>query len=372
MSRAEWFAPGRVNLIGEHTDYNDGLCLPFAIPQGCVAVVETVAAGDGEPTVTCTSAQEADPVETRVADLDASRADGWTAYPLGVLWAMRELGHLPEVPSLRIHVDGDVPAGAGLSSSAALECSVATAVDDALDLHLSDDALLEVSRRAENDYVGLPNGGLDQMASLRSESGSVLLIDFLDLSTRLVPFDPAAAGAALLVVDTKAPHRLTDGAYGDRRATCEAAARTLGVPSLRAVDTDDLADALSRLDDDAQRRAVRHVVTENDRVRATVARLRAGDLYGIGELLTASHVSLRDDYRVTVPELDVAQETLLDAGAAGARMTGGGFGGCVIALVAADATERAAAAVEEAFADAGFHRPGWFVAQPGPGAHRLD
>lgn len=366
MSTARWFAPGRVNLIGEHTDYNDGLCLPFAIPQGCTATVETVADSNE---IVLTSAQQDQPVTVQRSDVDPSQADGWTAYPLGVLWSLRELGHLSEIPALRIHVDGDVPAGAGLSSSAALECSVAAAVDDALGLGLDRHALLTVSRKAENDYVGLPNGGLDQMASLLCEPGAALLADFSDLSTRLVPLPVAEQGAAILVLDTRAPHQLTDGAYARRRATCEAAARTLGVASLREVTTTGLTDALSRLDDDDERRAVRHVVTENARVVDTVALLDRGALWDIGELMTASHVSLRDDYRVTVPELDLAQETLLDAGAAGARMTGGGFGGCVIALLAADRVEPAARAVVDAFAEAGFRAPVWFTAQPGPGAH---
>ncbi len=368
MSRATWFAPGRVNLIGEHTDYNDGLCLPFAIPQGCTATVETVAEGN---TVVLDSAQEDGTVEVSTADVDPDHAEGWTAYPLGVLWSLREQGHLPELPALRIHVDGDVPAGAGLSSSAALECSVAAAVSDVLGLGLSRAELLVVARQAENDYVGLPNGGLDQMASLLCESGSALLADFSDLSTRQVPLDVAAAGAAVLVVDTRAPHQLTDGAYANRRATCDAAARELGLGSLREVDPATLDETLSQLEDDDQRRAVRHVVTENQRVRDTVARLDRGDLWGIGELLTASHVSLRDDFRVTVPELDIAQEALLDAGAAGARMTGGGFGGCVIALLPANQTAAAAGVVADAFADQGFRAPSWFVATPGPGAHAV-
>ena len=366
MNTARWFAPGRVNLIGEHTDYNNGFCLPFAIPQGCVA---TVAPSSTPGVVELSSAQESEPVTVAVADVDPSRAQGWTAYPLGVLWSLREQGHVSEVPALRIHVDGDVPAGAGLSSSAALECSVAAAVSDALGLGLAREQLLVVSRQAENDYVGLPNGGLDQMASLLCEEGSALLADFADLSTRQVPLDVDAAGAAVLVLDTRAPHQLTDGAYADRRATCEAAARELGVDSLRDVDPRTLADSLSRLDDDDQRRAVRHIVTENQRVLATVAALERGDLWGIGDLLTASHVSLRDDFRVTVPELDVAQEALLDAGAAGARMTGGGFGGCVIALLPVGRVEAAAGVVVDAFADAGFRAPRWFVATPGPGAH---
>lgn len=366
MTTARWFAPGRVNLIGEHTDYNNGLCLPFAIPQGCTA---TVASSDDPGVLLLSSAQETEPVRVPLADLDPANANGWTAYPLGVLWALREQGHLPEVPALRIHVDGDVPAGAGLSSSAALECSVAAAVSDLLGLDLSRSDLLTVTRQAENDYVGLPNGGLDQMASLLCEPGHALLADFSDLSTRLVPLDAAAAGAAVLVVDTRAPHQLTDGAYANRRATCEAAARELGVASLRDVDPASLGDSLSRLDDDDQRRVVRHVVTENERVRQTVTRLDRGDLWGIGDLLTASHVSLRDDFRVTIPELDVAQEVLLDVGAAGARMTGGGFGGCVIALLPVGQVEAAAREVVDVFAGQGFRAPAWFTAVPGPGAH---
>ncbi|WP_433409850.1 galactokinase [Saccharomonospora azurea] len=360
-----WAAPGRVNVIGEHTDYNDGFVLPMALPQG----VRAAAARTADDRVRVVSLQEPGepagfPVDVRPGDVT-----GWAAYVAGVVWSLRSAGHA--VGGVDLAVDGDVPAGAGLSSSAALECSVACALNELFDLDIAPADLARLAQRAENDFVGMPCGVMDQMASVACEEGHLLFLDTRSLRAERVPFDTASFDRTLLVIDTRAPHRLVDGEYARRRAACEAAAETVGVRALRDVAVDDLPAVLPRLDDEQQRR-VRHVVTENARVEDVVHRLRDGDLDGIGPLLTASHASLRDDYEVTVGELDTAVEAALSAGALGARMTGGGFGGCVIALVAADRAEAVFDAVREAFATAGYAEPTAFTAVPSPGAHRIQ
>ncbi|WP_307853687.1 galactokinase [Nocardioides palaemonis] len=361
-----FFAPGRINLIGEHTDYNDGFVLPVALAQGCTATVEDAASG-----WTVTSAQTDDEVVVEPGGL-TGRDDvaEWATYVLGALWLLHDDG--VEVPPLRIAVDSDVPTGAGLSSSAALVCSVVSALDAHLGLGLDPAGLLSLSRRVENDAVGAPTGGMDQLVSLRGEAGHALFCDMRDLTSQAVPFDPLASGLALLVVDTKAPHRLVDGEYAARRSGCEEAARRLGVPALRDVTEDGLGDALAELHDDELRRYTRHVVTEDARVLAVVDLLGAGRLDEVGPLLTASHASMRDDFRITVPEVDLAVDALHEAGAIGARMTGGGFGGCVIGLVPEDDVDAAGGAVRRAFADAGFAAPVLFTATAEAGARRLD
>jgi galactokinase len=360
-----WAAPGRVNLIGEHTDYNDGFVLPFALPHRVVAA----AAGNGTQRLRVVSVQRDRRVEVDVAGLAPGAVEGWAAYVVGVVWALRDAGH--QVGGLDLVVDGDVPSGAGLSSSAALECAVALAVDEVFGLGIERSVLARLAQRAENDFVGVPCGIMDQSASLLCTDEHVLFLDTRSGETEQVPLDLDPAGLALLVVDTRAPHRLADGEYAARRRDCERGAAALGVPYLRDVAADDLPAALARIDDATTRRRVRHVVTENARVLEVVERLRAGRVGDIGPLLSASHESLRDDFEVTVPELDTAVAAALGAGARGARMTGGGFGGCVIALVDADRCDRVADAVRAAFAERGFTAPDWFVTRASPGAHRL-
>ncbi len=363
MSR--WFAPGRINVIGEHTDYNDGFVLPMALPMGCATKLDAA-----DESWTVVSAQAERPVTVPPGGLaDRGDAPDWATYVLGALWLLHDDG--VDVPPLRIEVDSDVPSGAGLSSSAALVCSVVCALDEHLGLDLGPDGLLALSRRVENDAVGAPTGGMDQLASLRGEAGHALFCDMRDLTSQSVGFDPEAAGLTLLVADTRAPHRHADGEYAARRNGCEEAARQLGVTALRDVSDADLDDALGRLDDEELQRYVRHVVTENARVLASVELLRAGRITDLGPLLTASHASMRDDFRITVAEVDTAVESLLGAGALGARMTGGGFGGCVIGLVPEDAVGGAEDAVRRAFADAGFHEPTLFTAAAAAGAHPL-
>jgi galactokinase len=355
-----WRAPGRLNLIGEHTDYNDGYVLPLALPYATTATVQ--ARDDGVLALRSTRHGDA---ELQVADLAPGRVEGWAGYVAGVVWAFREAGH-GVAGGFDVAVDSDVPEGAGLSSSAALECSVAAALDDLLDLGIDRTALSVLARRAENEFVGVPTGVMDQMASLLCTDGHLLFLDCRSLATEQVPLDTAAAGLTVLGVDSRSPHQLTDSAYADRRRSCELAARTLGVPALRDATEADL----DRLDGELRRRA-RHVVTENARVLAAVSALRAGRVADVGPLLSASHASMRDDFEITVPRVDLIAATAEAAGALGARMTGGGFGGCVLALVPTDEVDGVRAAITDGYGRAGYGEPGFFPAVPSPGARRI-
>lgn len=325
-------APGRVNLIGEHLDYNGGWCLPIAIDRSTTATV-TRSAG----TASQFSSDQASP--------------GWTGYVAGVLAALRVPDHL------EVAITSEVPAGAGLSSSAALECSVALAVDALLDLGRSRDNLREACISAENDHVGVPTGGMDQTIALYAEAGTALLLDFATGSRRPVPFDPDAADVAVLVIDTGVRHALVHGAYAARRGDCEAAAQALGLQHL-ALATPSQVQAMpgGRIG-----RRARHVVTEQHRVASFVTALEGDDWLRAGELMTASHTSLRDDYEVSCPELDVAVAQALRAGALGARMTGGGFGGCAIALVPTPLVDDVRTSVAGGFTDYSWNAPTMFV-----------
>ena len=350
-----WLAPGRANLMGEHTDYNDGFVLPIALGQGVTAAA---AERPGRRLTLCSRQEPDDLVEVDLDDLAPGRVTGWAAYPAGVAWALEAAGH--RVPGACVAIDSDVPVGAGLSSSAALECATALALTSLAGLDVPRGELVTIARRAENEFAGVPTGIMDQSASLLCRAGHALLLDCRSLETWQVPFDPATAGASLLVINTRARHELADGEYGRRRAECEEAARRLGIPSLR--DLTDMADA-GRLADSVLRRRVRHVVTDNRRVLEVVTLLRAAsdpsaDTYReIGRLLTQAHVSLRDDFEVSWPEADAAVEAAVAAGAAGARMIGGGFGGSVLALVPA-APDQGSGPVRDAVT-AAFARHGW-------------
>lgn len=365
-----WAAPGRVNVIGEHTDYNGGLVLPVALTQTTRAAV----ARRRDRTVALASRQHPDHVvEVALDELEPGQPGGWAGYAAGVVHGLGD-----RVPGgLSILVDGDVPSGAGLSSSAALSCSVALALRDLLELDLGREDLVDLARAAENDFVGAPTGILDQSASLLCTTGHALFLDTRDRSIQQVPFDLDRAGLALLVIDTGTTHELADGdgdGYGNRRRECAQAADRLGLQSLREID--DLAELDALLDGtpegDMLYRRVRHVVTENARVLEVVAALDdAADPRAIGPVLTAGHASLRDDFEISIPLLDVCVEAAIEAGAHGARMVGGGFGGSVIALVDADAVESVTAAVTERFAREGADAPRTFVTVPSAGARRL-
>ncbi|WP_436495854.1 galactokinase [Actinokineospora sp. HUAS TT18] len=355
-----WSAPGRVNLIGEHTDYNDGFVLPFALPHR-IAVAASPRSDGVLTAVTIGAdglAQHATP--TPIADLEPGLIGGWAAFPSGVAWVLR--GHGID-GGADLVITGDVPTGAGLSSSHALQCAVALALLGLADVTVPLPELARWVQRSENDFVGAPTGLLDQTASLCCVDSHVLFLDVRSGEQEQIPFAPADHGLGVLAIDTRVKHSLADSAYGDRRKGCERAAELLGVPSLRdAVDIDGLPDNLLPL--------ARHVVTENARVLRTVEFLRADKPHLVGDALTQSHVSLRDDYQVSCPELDVAVEAAVGAGALGARMTGGGFGGTAIALVPTELDKTVRAAVASAFAERSFTAPRMFAAVPSPGAGR--
>ncbi len=382
--RGVWLAPGRVNLVGEHTDYNDGFVLPFALGQGVAA-----AAASRDDDVLALRTRR-DPSATVDIPLDLLRPrpggqppaaerirdgiPGWARYPAGVAWSLLAAGH--PVRGVSVAIDSCLADGAGLSSSAALECSVALALTElgaAGDPAASRRELAAIARRAENEFAGVPSGIMDQSASLLCEAGHALLLDCQSLEASQVPFDPAAAGARILVIDTRAKHELTDGEYGSRQAECQEAARRLGVPSLRAI-TD--VSQLAGLDDPVLLRRARHVVTDNQRVLQVAALLRssgggARGLREVGALLTQSHASLRDDFEVSWPEADVAVEVAVAARALGARMTGGGFGGSAIALVPDADAGQAEAWIRAAYADRGWTEPEFMTAVPSDAAHRI-
>jgi galactokinase len=354
-----WVAPGRVNLIGDHTDHNDGFVLPLAIDRHVVAAVAR--REDGR--IRARSLQEPAPATFDLGRIERSEPGGWAGYVAGVAWALGQ--ERVAIGGFDMVLDGDVRPGAGLASSAAIECATALALADLFDAGLSRPDLARAARRAEVEIVGVPCGLMDQMASMCCREGSAMFLDTRSLEMEQLPL--ALHDLTLLVVDVGTPHRLVEGSYARRRADCEAAARELGVPALRdATDAD-----VGRLAHETMRRRARHVLTENRRVLEVASLLRRGPAAGIGPMLTASHVSLRDDFEVSTPELDAVVEACMRAGALGARMTGAGFGGCVIALVPNDALEEVRKRVsDEAFAgDRGWPRS--FAVTPAEGARRV-
>ena len=356
-------APGRVNLIGEHTDYNAGTCLPVALAHATYAAVSP----RSDNLVRVRSAQTDD--EWQGEGIGPGEVTGWASYVAGVAWALREAGF--DVPGLDVCVDSTVPLGAGLSSSAALECSVAVAIAHltGLDIDGGDGeagrrALVAACMRAETEVAGAPTGGMDQTVAMFAQSGAALLIDFLDHMTRAVPLPLADPGLAVVVVDTRVSHSLVDGGYASRRTDCETACRELGVPALREAPLD----RVESLADSRIRRRARHVVTEIERVSDAVAAIERADWPAVGGLFVASHASMRDDFEISCPELDAAVEAAMDAGAVGARMTGGGFGGSVVALVPEDVIDTVMSTVDTAFDTRGFRRPTFLRAQPSAAA----
>ena len=370
-----WSAPGRVNLIGEHTDYNDGFVLPFAIQHRTHVTLAPRA--DGVFRVRVASTFDDATVEVALDDLDAlfpGRRDEvieWARYPLGVAWALLAAsGKAPaDVTGVDLAFASNVPVGAGLSSSAAIEGATAVALADAWGISLDRVSLAKAGRVAENEAVGAPTGIMDQMAALLGRADAAIFLDCRSLETEIVDLGFDAAGLELLVIDTGVKHSHATGGYGERRAACERGAAALGVPALRDVTLADL-DRLAGLVDDVTFRRVRHVVTENQRVLDTVRTLRDQGPTAIGDLLVASHASMRDDFEISVPELDTAVDAALAAGALGARMTGGGFGGAAIALVARDRVQHVTDAATAAFAASGFTPPTIFTVTPSPGAAR--
>ena len=368
-----WSAPGRVNLIGEHTDYNDGFVLPFAIEYR--TTVDLTVRTDHRLRVS--SSFDPEPVEVALDDLDdlfPARRDEiveWARYPLGVAWALLHATSTdPEsVPGVDLVFRSDVPVGAGLSSSAAIEGATAVALNDVWGLDQSRVTLAKVGRWAENEAVGAPTGIMDQMASLLGRPDAGTFLDCRTLDAEVTELGFASAGLELVVIDTKVSHAHSTGGYGERRAACERGAQIMGVPALRDLSVSDLPRA-QKLMADLTFRRMRHVVTEDQRVLDTVATLRAEGPRAIGALLDASHSSMRDDFEISVPELDLAVDTARASGAIGARMTGGGFGGAAIALLDQELVPTVTAAVEAAFARAGFTPPHIFTVRPSEGARR--
>ena len=366
-----WTAPGRANLIGEFTDYNDGFVLPFALPFAAQA---SVARRDDDLVRVASAQQQEDGgstvFEARLDRLEPGTPTDWPAYVLGVVWALREADLV--VSGVEIHLDSDVPIGAGLSSSAALECSVALALRDLYGLPLSLEDLANLARRAENEYVGVPTGIMDQTASLRCRAGRALFLDTRTLGARQVPLDLKPMGLTLLVVNTGVKHALYDSAYADRRRDCLRAAEELGVAALRDVAPDELDEALAQLSDGVVRRRARHVITEDSRVLEVVRLLDSGRPALVGPVLTAGHASLRDDFEVSSPELDTIVDVAVAGGALGARMTGGGFGGSAVVLLEIGAAGAVTAAVARAFDERGYRPPETTEVAASSGASRLS
>lgn len=341
-------APGRINLIGEHTDYNLGFALPIALPERTVVAFYPDAVS-AELTVSSAHHGPA----ARIA-LDTSPGDvrGWAGYVAGVVWSLRRQRFA--VPGGTMTITSDVPVGSGLSSSAALECAVLGVLLEAVGVSVPRVAQARIAQRAENEYVGVPTGLLDQLASLFGALGAAVLIDFQDTAVRTVPFVPEESGIVLLLIDSGTRHQHAGGEYAQRRASCERSAAALGVASLREVL--DVA-ALAAVPDPVDARRARHVLTENRRVLGFVDAVERGDYLTAGRLLTESHASMRDDFEITTGQIDLIADTAVRAGALGARMTGGGFGGCVIALVPEDRVEAVGTAVRGRARDAGYPDP---------------
>ncbi|MBJ7341145.1 galactokinase [Mycolicibacterium sp.] len=353
-------APGRINLIGEHTDYNQGFALPIALPER----TEVTFRPDGGGAVVVRSDHEGG--EVAIA-LDTAPGDvtGWSAYVAGVIWALRSAGH--RVGGGQMSISSGVDMGSGLSSSAALECSVLGALTASAGLDIDRTERARLAQRAENEYVGAPTGMMDQLASLYGEPRRALMIDFQDVDVRAVPFDPGASGIALVVINSNAPHHHAGGEYAARRASCERAAADLGVASLRQVQ-DCGESVLDGIRDETDARRARHILTENRRVADVVSALGVSDFVEVGRIFTASHASMRDDFEITTGHLDLIADSAVRAGALGARMTGGGFGGCVIALVPVDRVDGVEGAVRQAVDRAGHHAPTIWRTEAGAGA----
>ena len=355
-----WSAPGRANLIGEHTDYNNGFVLPFGIDKRTYAAV----AKREDNKIRVATSFSAELVEIELQDTKPEGLD-WALYPLGVAWVMRQ----GLDSGFDLYLDSDVPVGAGLSSSAAVECSVALAINDLWELGYSGQELALIGQKAENEVVGAPTGIMDQTASMLAQADSAVLIDCKSLETEVIELGFGAKDLVVAVIDTQVSHRHSDGGYKSRRDACELGATTMDVSSLRELNSADLPKAKSLLDDLTYRR-VRHIITENDRVLDTVSALKSGELEKLGPLFAASHASMRDDFEISIPELDLAVETAVRTGAIASRMTGGGFGGAAIALIASDKLLELEEAVAKAFEEAGFGQPRVFAVSASAGAKR--
>jgi len=355
-------APGRVNLIGEHIDYSDGYVLPFAIADRTYAALRR----RPDRLMRIASAQRKNTVITvNLDEVHPGLKGQWERYVLSVIWAM-QIKH-----GVDVMIDGHVPLGAGLSSSAALECSVATALNELFSLGFSVESLARLAQKGENEYVGVPCGIMDQSVSLMAKRGSALLLDCRDLTSRDIAFDVASHGLELLIIDTQAHHSLTDGGYAQRRASCDGVVAKLAVRSMRELTMEKLKASHDLISTTEFMRA-RHAVTEIARVLDAVKALESKNFTTLGDLLNASHASLRDDYDVSCPELNTAVDAAITAGALGARMVGGGFGGSAIALIQASHTQETIKSIEVAFESKRFKSPRFFTSLPSQGAEIIQ
>ena len=356
-SISRWRAPGRVNLIGEHLDYNGGPCLPFAIDRDLVVKVR----GRDDSTVNVWSGGQKTSFPLGVQRDDIS---GWAAHVAGTAWVLGDAGH--ELVGADLVIESEIPPGAGLSSSAALTCAVACALDELAGLGLSRLEIARVSQRVENEVIGAPTGLMDQLAVLHGRADHAVHLDLAadPPGVREVPLPVGDADLTLLVIATGVEHAHAESGYAERRDECERAGAELGVEHLASVGPD----AVLRLDDETLKKRTRHVITETARVRGALRALDVGAWTQLGTMLTASHASLRDDFEVSCAELDVAADTAVEAGALGARMTGGGFGGSVIALVPHDRVAAVRELVERRFDGVGWARPDVFAVRASDGA----
>lgn len=354
-----WSAPGRANLIGEHTDYNEGFVFPFGIDK------RTYVALSPRSDSLCRVSSDIDG-KTYETDL-SSKPEGmdWALYPLGVAWVMREWAK----SGFDAFFTSNVPVGSGLSSSAAIECAIGAALNEIWSAGRTKQQIALLGQRAENDVVGAPTGMMDQTASMLAERDSAVFLDCQSLEAKAVPLHLEERDLVVAVIDTRVAHRHSDGGYRVRRESCERGASTMGVKSLRGLSAGDLPKAQSLLSDVDFRR-VRHIVTENQRVLDSIEALQSGDMPRFGQLLLASHDSMAHDFEISIEELDLAVEVAMQTGAVGARMTGGGFGGAAIAVINKDLLGTLEQNCKQAFAQKGYLEPKIFAVVPSEGAKR--
>lgn len=397
-----WAAPGRVNLIGDHVDYAGGVSIPFALPHvtavaarrrtddtiSIVSLPPGAATESGDTAIGTDDVTHPEALRTSVelADIGPGHPADWSGYVAGTIWAGHQNGAIPpsdqQNNGLDLAIISDVPLGSGLSSSAALECSAALAARElAAPKQPLDQAayqlLIDAAIRAENDVVGASTGGLDQRSSLLATAGHALAIDFRTNVVNQVACDVESDGLAFLVADTNAPHSLSDGQYASRRGVIDAVTAHAGAPTLLDID-DPIAAATSWADTDEStvspdiaRMRVRHVIEETARTRRAQDALNSKNWQEFGWLMNESHESLRDLYDVSTLELNFARDAALDAGAVGARMTGGGFGGSIIALVPTDRITVVAQEIHQRTVDKKLPNPTFLAISPAAGARRL-
>ena len=354
-----WSAPGRANLIGEHTDYNEGFVFPFGIDK------RTYVALSPRSDSLCRVSSDIDG-KTYETDLSSKPEDmDWALYPLGVAWVMREWAK----SGFDAFFTSNVPVGSGLSSSAAIECAIGVALNEIWSAGRTKQQIALLGQRAENDVVGAPTGMMDQTASMLAERDSAVFLDCQSLEAKAVPPHLEERDLVVAVIDTRVAHRHSDGGYRVRRESCERGASIMGVSSLRGLTEADLSRAQSLLSDVDFRR-VRHIVTENQRVLDSIDALQAGDMARFGELLLASHDSMAHDFEISIEELDLAVEVAMKTGAIGSRMTGGGFGGAAIAVIDKALLGTLEKNCQAAFSAKGYLEPKVFAVVPSEGAKR--